>query len=412
MGYFKHTVIGVSWMSAFRISSRIITILRIVILARLLTPAQFGVFGIATFILALLEILTETGINVFLIQEKDNIDEYVNDAWLVSIVRGVFLSVLLIALSPLIVLFFNAPSSSRLLFLISFVPFIRGFINPSIVKYQKDLLFNKEFFLRFSVFAFDSIAVIALAFFTHDEISFIWGLIAGALLEVILSFLLIKPHPQIVSKIENLRKIIHRGKWVTLYGIFHYLAQEGDTMVVGKLLGTQSLGIYQMAYKFSTLPISEITDVVNKVVFPVYARIADDRVRLMRAFRRSMIVISIAVVSLSLMILFLPREFFIFILGQQWSKVADIIKILAIYGMLRSIASASSTLLLSVKRQDYIARITFMRFITLATTIVPLTFKFGLGGTAFSALLSVFVELPFLVYYIYKIVNSNHFTHE
>src|SRR3990167_5781112 len=100
MGYKSRVIKGVSWLSILRISTRGITFVRLAILARILTPAQFGVFGIASLILALLEILTETGINVFLIQKKEKYAEFIDSAWVVSIIRGCLISLLLIVTAP------------------------------------------------------------------------------------------------------------------------------------------------------------------------------------------------------------------------------------------------------------------------------------------------------------------------
>src|SRR3989344_2548154 len=177
MGYFKNTVIGLSWVGALRGSTRVITFVRIIILARLLTPAQFGVFGIGSLVLAFLEVITETGINVFLIQDKKGIGHYINDAWIVSILRGMIISAVIIMLAPVIAGFFNTDQAKNILYLISLVPFIKGFINPSGVKYQKELLFDKDFYLRLTVFFIDSGFAVILAFITRDATSFVWGLI-------------------------------------------------------------------------------------------------------------------------------------------------------------------------------------------------------------------------------------------
>lgn len=401
MGYFKDTAIGVSWVSGLRVSTRLIAFIRVIILARLLTPAQFGVFGVASLVLVFLETITETGINVFLIQEKKEIKHYVNDAWIVSILRGVLIALLIVALAPLMANFFNSPGAQRLLLLTSLVPLIRGFINPAIVKYQKELLFDKDFFLNLSVFAFDSIIAIILAFITRDASSFIYGLIAGALLEVVISFTLIKPIPKISFDISNVKKIFNRGKWVTLFVIFNYFAQNGDNIVVGKLLGVVSLGVYQMGYKISTLPISEISDVANKVIFPVYSKIGGDRVRLRRAFLKTMSVITVLTLILGGIIFFLPKSLIVFVLGQEWGGIWQILKILAFYGILRAITGATASLFLALGKQNYFAIITFARVLGLAITIVPLTLAFGIVGASFSALLSVLVEFPFIGYFLY-----------
>src|SRR3989344_4041986 len=97
MGYFKDTLRGLSWMTAFRVSFRVIGIIRIAIIAHLLTPFSLGVFGVITIVLGFLEIITETGINIFLIQEKEDVDNYINNAWVVSIIRGALISILIFA---------------------------------------------------------------------------------------------------------------------------------------------------------------------------------------------------------------------------------------------------------------------------------------------------------------------------
>lgn len=406
MGYSKQAFIGISWMSAFRGISRVIAILRSVLLARILTPAQFGVFGIATIILSFLEILTETGINVFLIQEKNNIDKFINSAWVVSILRGILIFLGILFASPFIVNFFNIEDLYRFLFLISLVPLIRGFINPSIVKFQKELQFKKEFWLRITIYLFDSLVSIFLAFIMKDAIGFVWGLIAGATLELILSFVLFKTRPWLKFEFDFIKKIINRGKWVTAYGIFNYMAQEGDAIVIGKLLGASPVGIYQMGSKFSNLPISEVSDVVNKVVFPVYSKISEEKERLFRAFRKTLLAVFLPILILSLVIFFLPRAFFELVLGPQWGEISTILKILVIYGMLRAISGAFSSLFLAVKKQNFVAGMTFVRFFVLAIVIVPLTGSFGIVGASLAVLIASIAVVPVMAYFTYKILYA------
>lgn len=406
MGYSRETLIGLSWMSGFRVISRAISTIRIIILARIITPTQFGVFSIASITLSFLEILTETGINVFLVQERDRIDRFVNSAWIVSILRGIILSLIIFISTPFIVTFFKLSDLSRFLILISLVPLIRGFINPSIVKFQKELQFNKEFFLRFFIFIFDSVVSVTLALIWHDAISFVWGLVAGAIFEVILSFVFFRPLPLFKFEFNNAKTVLNHGKWVTAYGIFNYIAQNGDNIVVGKLLGSTPLGIYQMGYTISSLPISEISDVANKVVFPVYAKISDDKMRLIKAFKKTILLISLPVVTLSLIIYFLPQEFFNLVLGTRWIGITSILKILVFYGMLRAITGISSSLFLALRKQNFVAGMTFIRFLTLMLTIVPFTLNYGIIGASYSALLSVLLEIPFIIFYIWKIFKT------
>ena len=403
MGYLRNTIKGVSWIAALRIATRIITLLRTVLLARLLIPSQFGVFGIASLILAFFEVLTETGVNVFLIQQKKDIKEYIDSAWIVSIIRGAVLSLSIVLLAPFIASFFSSQESHGVILFIAIIPFIRGFINPAIITLQKDLQFHKEFWLRLSIFLLDSFIVVIFAFSTHSAASFVWGLLAGALFEVILSFLFIQPRPKLNFEQDKVKRIMGRGKWVTLSGIFTYIAQEGDNVAVGKILGTAPLGIYQVAYKFSTLPISEITDVVSKVVFPVYTKISHEPVRLFRAFIRTSLAISIGASLLGAIIFLFSETIISVLLGSNWTSAVPVIKILSIYGVLRAIFGSVSSLFLAVGKQEYIASMTFVRVLGLAITIVPLTLRYGLIGAGYAALFSVLIELPMIMLYTIKI---------
>ncbi len=403
MGYKVHAFKGVSWIALLRGSTRAITFVRLAILARLLSPVQFGVFGVATLILAFLEVVTETGINVFLIQKKDDIESYISSAWAVSIIRGCIIALILIVSAPFVANFFNSPESLSIILLISIVPFVRGFINPSIVKIQKEIDFKKEFYLRSMLFIIDSIVVIIFAFVTRNAESFVFGLIVSAVLEVILSFVLFKPTPRLNFEPEKLIHIVRKSWWITISGIFSYTAENGDNIGVGKILGTNSLGIYQAAYKISTLPISEVTDTVNKVVFPVYSKFSDDKDRLFKAFKKVTLTSSV-VATLSGVIIFVFADLIVhIILGERWLAAIPVVRVLAIYGILRTIFGNFAPAALSVHKQNYVAVTTLARCVGLLITIIPFIYYFGIIGAAYSAIFSILVEIPFVLFFLRKI---------
>ncbi|MFZ3301299.1 MAG: oligosaccharide flippase family protein, partial [Microgenomates group bacterium] len=261
MGYFQTALRGLSWMGALRVVTRSLALVKIAILARILVPAQFGIYGIATLVLGFLEMLTETGINIFLIQKNKKVDEYVNSAWVVSIVRGFLIGILIFVSAPFIASYFKNESATFILYLVSVVPVIRGFINPSCVKYQKNLEFNKQFRYDSVIFFVDAVFAIGLGVLTKSENSFIYAMIISTVLEVILSFIYFKPTPKFIFEKEKTMEVINRGKWITGAGVFNYLFQNLDDILVGRVLGTTSLGIYQQAYKISTLPVSEVGEV-------------------------------------------------------------------------------------------------------------------------------------------------------
>src|SRR3972149_9018400 len=406
MGYTKQALKGISWMSLFRVISKIFFFLKIAILARVLTPSQFGVFGIASIVLALLEILTETGINIILIQAKKDIKEYLSSAWVVSIIRGIFIFLIIILLSPFISSFFNTPDAFGILLLISLVPLIRGFINPAEIQFRKELNFKYEFWFRTILFLVDATVAIIFALITQSVYSLVIGLLAGALLEVMLSFVLIKPTPKLKLNSNYLKDILHKGKWITAYGIFNYLSENGDNIFVGKMLGSSSLGIYQMAYKLSILPISEVSDVVSQVVFPVYSKIEQDTKRLLKAYFKTMALTILGAVVIGGIIFLFPKEIVTIILGSQWLLAVPVLKVLSIYGIFRTLSGPSSALFLAKGKQNYVTLMNFIRFATIVITIYPFVLMFGMVGAGYSVLISVLIELPVIVFFIIRILRS------
>src|SRR6266403_2378720 len=403
MGYTREAIKGISWVSGSRVTTRILSFLKTVVLARVLTPSQFGVFGIASLVLAFLEMLTETGINVLLVQSKKNIADYINSAWVVSIIRGLVIGLAMFASAPFIASFFHSSASYGILLLTATIPIVRGFINPAEATMQKELRFHYEFWFKTSIFFLDASLSLVLSLLTHSVYSLVWGILAGAILEVILSFVLLTPRPRFIIEKNYFSEVFHKGKWITAYGLLNYMAENGDNVAVGKIMSASSLGLYQMAYKISILPISEISDVVSRVAFPVYTKISDDRKRLRSAFLKTISLVTVCSAILGLVIFLFPSEIITIILGKKWLAAAPALRVLSIYGVLRTISGPASALFLSVGKQNYVTAMTFVRFFGLLLTIYPLVVMYGLIGAGYSALLSVIIEIPFILYFFKKV---------
>lgn len=405
MGYTKEAVRGISWMAALRVSSRFLALVRVPILARLLTPAQHGTVGIAMIALSFVEILTETGINTFLIQENAKIEKYISTAWVVSISRGFLIALVIIIGAPFVASFFHSPDSYPLLLLVSIVPVLRGFINPVVIRFQKELRFDREFWFRFWIFMVDSLVAIVLAFLTRSAASIVWGFIFGACLEVVLSFILVKPTPRFTFEITKLKKILERGKWITATGILDYAFRHGDDIVVGKMLSISSLGFYQNAYKISELPLTEVAVVASKVTFPIFAKISGNTKRLRRAFFQTISFIAILVIPIGIMLFLFPREIILFILGPQWVEAATALQALALFGVLRAIIGSVNVLFLASRKQEYVTLITAISTAGLFISIVPLVGSFGIVGAAIAATVGLLCSLPFVFYFSLKFLS-------
>lgn len=390
-------------MTALRGFVRSLAVVKIAILARVLSPSQFGNYGIALLVLGFLEVLTETGINVFLIQEKGDTRKYLNSAWVVSIARGILISIVILATAPLVVSFFNVPQARNLLYLVAGVALIRGFINPMKVTFQKKLQFFNAFLFEGFLYLVDAGLAVSLGLLTHSESAMIISMLTAAVVEVFLSFVLFKDRPRLALEKDKVLKVIHSGKWITGAGIFQYIFQNIDNVTVGKFLGTTSLGFYQQAYSISTLPVSEVGLVFNKVTFPVYVNISGDAARLKRAFFKTLAVITALVIPFALIILFFSKPMILIFLGPKWLTIEPVLKVLAIFGVLKSILNFSYSLFLSLKMQKYVMYSELFGIIGMGIAIIPMTLKYGILGAGESTIIAFAASLPVVIYGLIKI---------
>jgi O-antigen/teichoic acid export membrane protein len=409
MGYTRSALLGFSWIGLMRFLSRGGGMLRAAILARLLSPQDFGVFGIAFLVLAFLELLTETGINVVLIQEhEDAIEEYLDTAWVVSIVRGIIVSLLLCVSSPLIVLFFNEPRALPLLLLVSLVPLVRGFINPAVARFQKKLEYRRDFSYRTTLIVVETITSVGLAYITRHPISLVLGLLASAIVELIITQTTIRPRPKFRLTPHQFKQIIHSGKWVTTAGIFEYFASRSQDIVIGRAISSVSLGLYQMAVRFTTLPTSEIIEVVNRVTFPIYTKITHDKKRLRRAFFRNYLGILLLFLPLTVGIYAFADEITLLILGDAWSEVSPLMRSLSLLNAAIVLTAPSNPLLLALKKQKHLSNLTLLRAATLVIIIMPMISRWGIIGVIYATFISYVITMPVRFWYTLLILKDQH----
>lgn len=402
MGYFKSVFKGLTYQAILRTSIRAIGLVKIAIIARVLGPVEFGVFGIASLVLSLLETLTDTGISVFLIQQNDKYRKYINTTFLISLIRGIVIALLILLLGPFVKKYFNVENKTYVLLLVSLVALLRGLVNPAIVRLERELSFDKELIMRLFIYIVDTVFALYFTFKYQRAEGILIGMIIGVVLEITISWVFINPKPKIIYNKKDLTFVLSRGRWITLTGIFNYLFHNIDDIFVGKLLGISSLGIYQLAYKLSTLPIYETGEIFGRVTFPVYTKISRDSSRLKRAFSKVTVTISLLVIPIGLLLVVFARDIVNIILGNEWLEAVTVIRLLAVFGILRSISGSITPLLYSIKKQEYAMKIMLLGLITLVLLLIPLIRSFGINGAAISTIVATLITFPLIHYYLKK----------
>jgi len=381
---------GGLWIFTFRLVDNGFRVVKLVILARLLAPKDFGLFGIALLAISTLETFSQTGFQTALVQKKANIAHYLDTAWTVSAIRGTFLFILLFLSAPSIALFFNTPDAFLIIQVIGASILLNGFNNIAIVYLQKELEFSRQFIYQLSVTLADFIVVIAVALAFKNVWALVFGLLAGNTMGLIVSYVVHPYRPRLRLDIRRIKDLFGFGRWIFGSSILAFLITQGDDAFVGKFLGATMLGFYQMAYKIANMPTTEITQVISQVTFPAYSKIQDNLPRLREAYARVLQLTAFLSFPIAGLIFALASDFTKVFLGERWMPMVPAMQVLVLWGLIRSIGTATGQVFLSIGKPEIVAKLQFIVLILLGILIYPLSIKWGILGTSLAVLVSTF----------------------
>lgn len=387
----QRAVISGLWVFLLRAVQQLFSLTRLVILARVLAPQDFGLMGIALLSMATLETFSQTGFQQALIQKKCDIKSYLDSAWTFLVLRSFILFAILYFIAPFAAIFFDSPEAKPIIQVIGISVIFQAFTNIGVIYFQKELEFNKQFIYQLSGTLTDFFVAIVAALILKNVWAIVFGLLAGNAAMFIISYLIHPYRPHLSLDIGKAKELFRYGKWVFGSSILVFLATQGDDIFVGKLLGLTSLGFYQMAYRISNLPATEITHVISQVMFPVYSKIQDDTSKLREAYLRILQFTAFISFPIAGLIFVLASDFTKIFLGEKWMPMVPAMQVLVFAGLVRSLAATSGYIFYAVGKTKIDTTLQIVRLFVLVVLIYPLTIKWGVFGTSIAVFLSIFV---------------------
>jgi len=373
---------GAAWVFAGKLVGRGMSLVRLIVLARLLSPEDFGLFGIVMLAIATLETFTQTGFNTALIQRKDNTEDYLDTAWTVQIIRGLVLAGLVYASAPLVGWFFNEARAIPLLRVMCISVALGGFVNIGTIYFRKELKFHKQFVYDLVPAVLSLIVGVILAYRLRSVWALVWAGLAAAPARVLLSYAIHPYRPRLHWSSAQAALLFRFGRWVLASSILVLLLNHGDDAFLGKLLGAASLGLYQMAYRISNLPATEITHLVGAVTFPAYSKIQNETSRLRQSYTAIYALTAATTVPLTALIALFADPLVPRVLGETWRPAVPAIQVLAVWGFIRSLGAHTGPLWVATGKPHLPAYFQAVKLCLLAVTIYPFTKAWGVTGTA------------------------------
>ena len=380
---FHHKIVrGGLWMGFGFAGQQGIAVLRTLVLARLLTPEDFGLVGLVVLTQFAGLMLTDFGVESALIQRAELPQRFMHTAWSLMLMRAVFLFLLLQLIAPWIAAVFHRPDAENLLrvgalsFPLVSLPVVSEVLLLRELRYRCRVLLDACRIISGTVFA------IALALWLGNGWALLMGLLLGQTVAMVWVWFLHSYRPRWVLDREALFAFWNFGRHLYLSRSLAYLVNRGDGIVVGKLQGMGNLGQYQVVCGIAEMLTRGLSEVVTKVVFPAYARIVAEGRSLVDAFDDVWRILSFLLLPIAAILLVFPKPIISMLLGEQWLPASIAFAVLAAAQTLRAFAAACGSLILAAGRTSYLSRIKLVEAICFVILIVPMTARWGLAGAA------------------------------
>ena len=370
----QRVLFGASWSAIARVVIQLSALVASTVVARRVPPYAFGIVGMATLATGLISLFRDLGIASAVIQKRDLNQHLLSSLFWVSLAIG---------FAGAAVCFLSAPLAARLFREQAVVPVVRvlsisfligGFTNMHSALLNRSMIFKKISLIDISSSILGLGVTVTLACLHVG----VWSLVAGSLTNSVVSSMLLwvssEWRPSFFFSVMEVRSVMNFGLNLSAFNILNYFARNSDNAIVGRYLGSTSLGFYQLAYNIMLFPVQGIAQVLSQVMFPAFSEIQHDNERFRRIYLR--VCSSIALITFPLMTgaAILAQPLIRTVYGPRWVNVIPVLVILAPVGLVQSMVTTTGLLYTAKGRTD-------------------LMFKMG-GATSVLYVISFVVGLP------------------
>lgn len=398
------TVRGIVWSSIERFSTQGVQFLIMIIMARLLTPKDYGLIGMLAIFLSVAQSLIDSGFSQALIRKQNRTDVDNSTVFYFNIIVSIALYLILFISAPFVADFYNQPELTSVMRVICL-----GVILNSMAVVQRALLtvridFKTQAKASLSAAVFSGCIGIFLAYSNFG----VWALVVQQLLNLSVNTLLLwifsKWRPVAVFSWQSFHELFAFGSKMLASGLLNTIYMNIYPIVIGKLFSASSLGHYTRAHQFSEFPSQNINGIIQRVTYPILCSIQDDRERLENIYRKFLKLSAFIVFPLMIGLSAVAQSFIDIVLGTQWGFCGQLLQIICFAMMWYPIHAINLNLLQVKGRSDLFLRLEIIKKI-LGISVLCITAPFGLLVMCYGQIFNSIVALTINTYYTGKLIN-------
>ena len=340
----KQMTVGIFFTAIAKYSNIFISLIVTAILARILSPEEFGIVAIATVIIVFFNMLTEIGIGPAIIQNKELNNEDLSNIFSFTIWLGLILTIIFILLAKPIAIYYAAPILEPISYYLSIAIFFNSSqIVPNALIY-KDKDFKFIAIRSFSIQFFAGIIAVISVFLGFG----IYALLINPILSSILLFIISYIKKPIKFKLNlasnSFKKILSFSTYQFLFNFVNYFTLNIDKLLIGKFLNLDAIGYYEKSYRLMMLPLQTITFIVSPVMHPIFSDLQYNYKKLSDSYLKVVKLLAYIGFPLSVFLFFTAKELVFLIFGLQWEKSILSFQILSFSVGIQIILSTSGSI--------------------------------------------------------------------
>ena len=402
-------IAGIFWSSIERFSIQGIHFLVTLVLARILTPKDFGLIGMLAVFIALAQSLIDSGFSLALIRKQDRTDIDNSTVFYFNIVTSIFIYFLLYAIAPFVSVFFHEPQLTDLMRVLCLVVIINSFAVIQRVIYTSAVNFKVQ--AKATTFAAIISGIIGIVMAIKGF--GVWALVFQQLSSTFATTLLLwyysKWKPKFVFSWKSFKKLYVFGLNLMVVGILETLYQNSYQIIIGRFFSAVQLGHFTQAKHIATLPSSNISGVIGRVTYPVMSEIQDDNKRLSDYYRKMARVLAFIVFPLMCGLAALSFPIVEILIGHKWQFAAVLLIPLSFSFMFYPVHAVNMNIL-QVKGLSnlYLQSELIKKVISIAFLVG--TIPFGIVVMCYSRIVSSVLTLLVNMFYTSRQVEISLFT--
>lgn len=371
----------------------ILSLIRGVLIARLLVPAEVGRFALVAAVLAGLETVTYPGLHDAVVQGPAPNERRLSVAWTVLVCRGVVLGAALFASAELVAGAFNRPDVAELLRWMSLLPLILSTVSMSLPLRRRNMDVRSVTLNSVWEAATNTVVSLVAAALLQSATALVIGALVGAAFKVLASYRLGTFRPRVSFALAEIRELLNFSRWRFMWGAVWYLSTQLDDLVIGRALGMRSLGYYKIAYRIGYFPSTASTAALAQVAFPAIALKFREGDRAVETYSRYVLLVASFAIPMGLYLAAMAEPLVLLLVGPAWLATVTPIAIIGIAAGIRSLTATGSALFLAAGRPGLDTAMETARALALGVGLL-LIMRFELVGAALAVLISNLAAVP------------------